>query len=277
MAYVGLRKPIIAEMKGDKTYGEPFPFGKAIGLQVTPNYAEGSLNADDEQAEYDKEFNYAETTMNTSTIPIIANEKMFGHKLNEKKTGATFNKDDQSNYVGQGWISVEKVDGVRKFIANFLYKVKYSEPSEDYATKGDSIEYKTPSISGRALTAEDGDWKDFETFDTVEEALNWIYEKFGKKLENLTVKSAAGMKTGETTITVTESKGEDAKRLYKTSKTVTLPAYNDVCNATKGWKEWDGSAAIPAKTGDEIVIVEVTNEGSFARKAGKATVTSKDS
>ena len=50
-------------------------FGKAIGLQVTPNYAEGSLNADDAQVEYDKEFNYAEVTLNTSTIPIEAHEK----------------------------------------------------------------------------------------------------------------------------------------------------------------------------------------------------------
>ena len=127
-----------------------------------------------------KEFNYAEVTLNTSTIPIEAHEKMFGHKVNEGKTGATFNKDDQAKYVGLGWISVEKVDGVRKFIGNVLYKVKFSEPSEDYSTKGDSIEYKTPSITGRAIANEDGDWKDFEAFDASEDALKWINTKFGK-------------------------------------------------------------------------------------------------
>ena len=47
MAYVGLRKPIIAQLKNDGSYDDPFAFGKAIGLQVTPNYAEGSLYADD--------------------------------------------------------------------------------------------------------------------------------------------------------------------------------------------------------------------------------------
>ena len=156
MAYVGLRKPIVAKMTGEKTYDEPFAFGKAVGLQVTPNYAEGSLNADDEQAEYDKEFNYAEVTLNTSTIPITAHEKMFGHKINEEMNGVTFNKDDQANYVGLGWISVEKVNGKRSFIGNVLYKTKFSEPSEDYATKADAIEYKTPSITGRALAA--GEW-----------------------------------------------------------------------------------------------------------------------
>lgn len=276
MAYVGLRKPIIAAYIGNKTYGDPFAFGKAIGLQVTPNYAEGSLNADDEQSEYDKEFNYAETTLNTNTIPLIAHEIMFGHAIDKEKRSVTYNKDDQANFVGQGWVSVEKVDGKRAFVGNILYKAKYSEPAEDYATKGDSIEYKTPSISGRAISDDDGDWKDTQTFETVAEALNWIYEKFGKIMETLTVQSAAGQNAGETTITVTEEKDEDNSRFYRTGKNVTLPAYNDICNATKGWKAWNGTEAIKAKTGDKIVIVEVDTETSEARKAGIATVTAKE-
>ena len=56
MAYIGLRKPIMAARKGYRDYQTPFAFGKAIGLTVTPNYAEGSLHADDAQSEYDKEF-----------------------------------------------------------------------------------------------------------------------------------------------------------------------------------------------------------------------------
>ena len=106
MAYVGLRKPIIAEITGAKVYGEPFAFGKAIGLQVTPNYAEGSLNADDAQVEYDKEFNYTEVTLNTSTIPIEAHEKMFGHKVNEGKRAQPLIKTirrNMSEWVGYPW------------------------------------------------------------------------------------------------------------------------------------------------------------------------------
>lgn len=275
MAYVGLRKPIIAEWLGNKTYGDPFAFGKAIGLQVTPSYAEGSLNADDEQSEYDKEFNYAEMTLNTSTIPIVAHGIMFGHKVDEETKRVTFNKDDQAKYIGQGWVSVEKVDGKRSFIANIIWKAKYSEPAEDYSTRGDSIEYKTPSISGRATNDDDGDWKDFEVFDNVTDALNWIYEQFGKTMGVLTVQSAAGQNVGETTITVTEEKGEQNSRFYRTGKNVALPAYNDICNTTKGWKEWNGTDAIKAKTGDKIVIVEVDTETSEARSAGEAIVQAK--
>ena len=178
MAYVGLRKIIIAERTGAKTYGEPFAFGKAIGMNVTPNYSEGSLNADDVQAEYDKEFNYAELSMNTSTVPLEAHDTMFGHTVNEN--AVDFNANDEAKYVGQGWIAPEKVDGKKYYTGNFLYKAKYSEPSEEYTTKGDSIEYKTPSISGRALAEDDGDWKATERFDTPEKALAWTYKKFGK-------------------------------------------------------------------------------------------------
>ena len=278
MAYVGFRKPIVAKMTGEKTYDEPFAFGKAVGLQVTPNYAEGSLNADDEQAEYDKEFNYAEVTLNTSTIPIIAHEKMFGHTIDEEMNGVTFNKDDQANYVGFGWISVEKVNGKRSFIGNFLYKAKFSEPAEDYATKADAIEYKTPSITGRASTAENGDWKDTKSFNTVQEALDWVYEKFGTTLKALTIQSAASATdAGKTKITVTEQKDETNTYFYKTGESVTQPAYNEVCNTATGWKTWEGTAEMTANTGDKIVIVEATTEGNYARKAGETTVTAKAS
>ena len=155
MAYIGLRKPIIGKLDTETgKYSAPFAFGKAIGLQVTPSYAEGALNADDVQAEYDKVFNYADVTLNTSTIPIQAHHDMFGHTV-ETETGKSieFNANDENNYVGMGWITVEKVDGVRS--------------------------YKTPSITGRALAMEDGKWKSVGIFDTEAAALEWINGQFG--------------------------------------------------------------------------------------------------
>lgn len=274
MAYVGLRKPIIAQLKNDGTYDDPFAFGKAIGLQVTPNYAEGSLYADDGQAEYDKEFSYAEVTLNTSTIPIVAHEKMFGHTVTEQNV--KFNGDDQNNDVGLGWISVEKVNGVRSFIGNFLSKVKFSEPSEDYATRGESIEYKTPSITGRASAVDGGGWKETETFAAEAEAKNWIYGKFGKTMGTLNVQSAAGTATGKTKLTVTPEKGGSSSYMYKTGQNVTPPGYNDVCNANSGWTPWDGTAEISAKQGDKIVVVEILTDGSTAIKTGETTATVKN-
>lgn len=179
MAYVGFRKVKMAPWKNDNSYGEAFQFGKGIGLQVSPNYAEGSLYADDQQSEYDKEFRYADVTLNTNTIPKTARETMFGHTETEEK-GTQYKSGDESTYVGMGWISVEKVDGVRTFTGNFMHKVKFSEPSEDYTTKGENIEYKTPSISGRAIAQSDEVWKSVKGgFDTEAEAQAYIDGLFG--------------------------------------------------------------------------------------------------
>lgn len=197
MAYIGLRKPIIGKRTGTKKYEEPFALGKAVSLQVTPNYAEGSLYADDMQAEYDKEFNYAEVTMGTSTIPIKAHEAMFGHKVTEAEKSVEMNANDENEYVGMAWITVEKVDGVRSFTGNFLYKVKFSEPSEDYATKGESIEYKTPSISGRALAEDDGSWKKVQAFDTEAEAAEWVNTMFGATEQSESTQSENAVQENE--------------------------------------------------------------------------------
>ena len=275
MAYLGLRKPIVGKMNVNGGYDDPIAVGKAIGITVTPNYAEASLYGDDIQAEYDKTFNYADITLNTTSLPVKAHEVMFGHSRGENGTEIVQNSNDEQNYLGMGWASVEKVDGVRRFCANFVYKSKFSEPNEDYSTKGENIEYKTPSLSGRAVSLDDGVWKCFDTFETEREALNYIYGKFGKKLETLNVQSAEGTNTGETQITVTPEKSGTNTYFYKTGKNISLPAYNEVCNGLTGWTSWDGSNAILAKTGDTIVVVEVTAEDYFARKAGETTVTAK--
>lgn len=273
MAYLGLRRPIFAEIKDDGSYDTPVVCGKAIGLTVTPNYAEASLYGDDRQAEYDKEFTYADVTLNTTTLPLAVHKTLFGHTVTDKNV--KFNTDDQNKNVGAAWVSVEKVDGVRKFISNFLFKTKFSDPSEDYSTKGENIEYKTPSISGRATAFDNGDWKETEEHDTEEAAYRWIYDKFGARIGSLQVQSAAGTETGTTTITVTPEKTGENVYMYKTGTSLELPVYNDVCNASNGWKSWNGTDDITAASGQDIVVAEVDPETYIVQKAGKATVTIK--
>ena len=89
-------------------------------------------------------------------------------------------------------------------------------------------------------------------------------------LGSLTVASAAGAKEGDTAITVTETALAGTTYKYKTDTSVDLPALDDDLSA---WADWDGTAEITAKDGDEIVIAEVNYKG-LAKSAGKATVDS---
>ncbi len=191
MAYIGLTRPVIAkrtEANGTATYSKGFVCGKAIGVEISPQYSEGSLYGDDVLAEYDKEFKYADITLNTTTIPKQAHEVMFGHTYTEAATGETpapetitDKTSDEAGEVGFGVCVAEKVDGERKFVAMWMPKAKFTEGNESYSTKGDNIEYKTPSITGRASGDTDKMWRSRTIHATEEEAYAWL-----KKQANIT-------------------------------------------------------------------------------------------
>lgn len=180
MAYIGLAKPTIATYTDGKVYTDGFRCGKAIDTSITPQFAEGSLFGDNMKAEYDKEFKYADITLNTTELPVTAHEKMFGHKTSEESE-IQFNANDESKYVGYGFYVTEKVNGIRKYVAAWLKKCKFTEGADNYKTKGDTIEYQTPGLSGQALAEDDGTWKIVKIFNTEKEAQDWLDTKAGIK------------------------------------------------------------------------------------------------
>lgn len=88
-------------------------------------------------------------------------------------------------------------------------------------------------------------------------------------LASLAVVSVAGSNAGETDIYVNPAKEGSNIYKYQLGTNLTLPTYGQDVSALT---TWDGSAAISATTGQEIMIVEATS-GNLARKGGIATVT----
>ncbi len=176
MANIGLRKPYVGK-RTDTGYDAPATLGKAVSIEVTPNYATGALYGDDTKCEEDREFIDATVTLGTTTVPVAFNSSIFGHTVASEET--TYNAYDEIPYVGLGFVGVEKVDGVKKYVATFLPRVKFAEPGKSYETKGDSITYNTPSLEGNALAEDNGDWKFDKICETEEAAITWIKSKFG--------------------------------------------------------------------------------------------------
>lgn len=181
MAYYGLRYPYVGKYDSDSdTYTAPTLSARAIAFTVTPNYAEGSLAADDDaNSEYDKEFSDADVTLGTDTIPDAWRKDMFGNEVDSKSGEVASNKDDNANYVGVGVIAPEKIRGAKSWVAVFLPLVKFTEPGDDFETKGSSITYKTPSIAGKAKCDESGNWRYRQRFTSEAEAKAYILGKFG--------------------------------------------------------------------------------------------------
>lgn len=182
MANFGLSKPWIAKYNPNTNkYSDAFKCGKAINTSVTPNFNEAPLYADNQVDEAVSEFKNANVTLGVNSVPLKAARIMFGHTI--KEDGTEIHKSgDSSNYVGYGFVVAEMQNGKKKYRACVLKKVLFKEGEESYETKGDSIVFKTPSLSGTVLPVEDGEWRvKSPIFDTEDEADLWIQKKLDVK------------------------------------------------------------------------------------------------
>lgn len=88
----------------------------------------------------------------------------------------------------------------------------------------------------------------------------------------LTVTSAAGTASGDTTITVSPAKASGNSYKYKVAEEAIDVNFGQ---SVKNWTVWDGTSDITAETGSVVTIVEC--DGNYtAVKFGSATVTAKE-
>lgn len=178
MANFGLSMPWMARLNvATGRYTDGFKCGGAVNTSVTPNYQEASMFADNQEREHVKEIVNADVTLGVDRLPVVASRIVFGHEVNEDGEEIN-NTGDSSNHVGYGFITAEQIDGVKKFRACILLKVLFSEGEESYDTKGDSIVFKNPTLSGKAMSIDGGEWRRKSPyFNTEKEADMWIQKK----------------------------------------------------------------------------------------------------
>ena len=155
MATIGLRDlyraPITIGDDGAEEYGTPVKMAKAISAELSVEVAEAILYADDVV----KEFVSGELTLNVNDLLPADLAALLGQKQDDDKV--VYGADtDEPPYFAIGF-RAKKAGGTYKYI--WLYKVKFAIPSENYTTKGDSIEFTTPEIVGQFIKRSDGLWK----------------------------------------------------------------------------------------------------------------------
>ena len=183
MAKIGLKglKYAILDLD-DNTYGTPASLGKGIKATVKAKSADASLYADDALAESDSSFVSADVSVEVDDArdaTVVA--KLLGHSVG---TGAdagvvTRNAGDVAPYVGLGRIVTLVVGNVKSYKAEFLTKVKFTEPDQDEATKADNVTYGTTTLSGTASADATGVWSKTGTFATPELAQAFLDDCFG--------------------------------------------------------------------------------------------------
>lgn len=184
MAKIGLnnfRYGVLTEAAdGTPSYGGPLTPGKAVSCSVNITNNDAKLFADDTLAESDTSFSNGTITMEIDNADITTMATLLGHTVT---TGTnpqmTRNANDVAPYVGLGRVVTLMVGGSNKYKVEFLYKVKFSEPSQENTTKGESVEFSTTSIEGVVAALANGNWSVTSTYDTKEAAISYLESLLG--------------------------------------------------------------------------------------------------
>lgn len=183
MARIGLnnfRFGILTEAAdGTATYGAATKPAKAVSCSVSITNNDASLYADDGLAESDKSFQSGTVTMGIDNDDLQTMATLLGHDYDSETGTITRNSNDTAPYVGLGRVVTRMLNGAYNYKVEFLNKVKFSEPSQDDTTKGDSVEFGTTEIEGTIATLSNGDWSTAKVFDTKDAAITYLESLFG--------------------------------------------------------------------------------------------------
>lgn len=177
------------------TYSEPTTVAKMVEYSLAINQSEDNpLYADDMDAEHDKgTFQNGELSLTTDDLTQEASKKVLGIRTEE----FTYNTDKNATegiyddkrvapYLGIGVIEAHQNNDVTKYRAVFLPKVFFNVPEQAATTKGESIEWQTPTITGTVMRSDLVDdkyehpWMMDAWFQTRAEAALYLEYKCGK-------------------------------------------------------------------------------------------------
>ena len=184
MASIGLKSFKYAKLNEDgKTYGEIKTLAGAIECKVTLDLSEASLYANDTLKEQVSLFKSGTLTAGIDDDDDSVFAELLG-KTVDKQTGVvTSNTEDLPIYVGFGHIVSKIVNGEKKYKVEFFPKVKFKPFIPDSKTKGDSLEFTTPSVEATIFENDNGDWEKHSVCDTESEA-NTLLESFFVQSKN---------------------------------------------------------------------------------------------
>lgn len=152
MATIGLDKLYYAKITevpgtGEETYDTPVQLAKAMSAELSVELAEATLYADDGAAEIVKEFQSGTLTLGVDDIGASVASDLTGAVIDENGVVISTSEDGGAP-VAVGF-RAKKSNGKYKYY--WLYRVKFGIPSTNLTTKGDSIEFSTPTIEGTIL------------------------------------------------------------------------------------------------------------------------------
>jgi phi13 family phage major tail protein len=148
MALIGLDSlfysKITESLSGDEIYGTPVKLAKAIEAEVSIELNEAILYADDGTDTVIKEFKSGTITLGVNDIGKQAARDLTGAALDANGVLVSAGEDEPTP-VAIGF-RAKTAKGMYRYF--WIYRVLFGIPGTTLKTKGDSIEFQTPSIEG---------------------------------------------------------------------------------------------------------------------------------
>ena len=250
MATIGLSRPYIARYTNagsSVSYAGGRLLGKATELSIELNDNNNNiLYADNAPAESDNQFSGGTLSITTDDLRPQAylgalgaiSEAISESGINTPGAAWLINNDNQAiPYLGFGAIATKMLNGQLKYVGIVLDKIQLKNPNDSITTKGETIEWQTPQLSGTIFRSDNSthSWKRITTpLDTEEEADLAVRTYLGISEASITP-SLSALTIGALTLDPTFAAGT---LVYTTSTT----------NAK------DAVTATPTNAGDDVVI-----------------------
>lgn len=182
MAKVGMRRArycvvtVTTEDSGKEveSYGEVKTFSKAIRANTSVNAAQADLYADDGLAETASEFIDGSLTFEGDDLEDDVEAEVTGATVTE--SGDLENGgDDMAPYLRFGFIVRRYKSNKSQYRGVIFPKLKFDPLPDDYETKGQSIVFKTVSLTAKFLMNAAGKWRiKSKWMDTEAAADTWL-------------------------------------------------------------------------------------------------------
>lgn len=190
MAFIGMRHVVGALITGETSGSEPtygssgsgFIIGKAITGNLTINRNSNPLYADDAIAEDDNGITSMDLELGLDDLLEDVQDKMGLLKAataGSPSVTTYYDTSASAKAIGLGYIRVRRKNGATKYQAIWIYKAIFSKNSENSQTKGENIEWNTPTVNGRCFGMEidatgDLTYRKIRNFDSESEAASWL-------------------------------------------------------------------------------------------------------
>lgn len=283
MAFVGMRHPVVAtvatEVAGQPlTYNAGMVMGHAIQGNLTINRNQNPLYGDDVEVENDNSITNMSIEMGLDDILESVRTYMLGLEAVIGETNQWNETSAPGPYVGFGYIRVRRKNGVTSYQAIWYHKAQFGQTAENSATKGESIEWQTPTLTGRIMgvyngSANEASYRYIASFATEADALAWLNTKANMAggMDSITVASAQGSTSGTTKLTLSGYTPGEGEHYVVKHASGTAPAIDFGAVPDYTWAAWDGTADITATNGNKITVVSINAAGE-AVATGNTTV-----